>query len=195
MTDRMKAAGRGDRILCLSGSDFTVGQVLESNGSVKAIEGFGRPFRVNRGMAWRLRLNIEGETVRYAYTRPATVEEERSFRERQDAEREAREIDARHGHAVLAVSCAPLVPAGHPPPEGEVLWFRSDPGTLHRHRTILLSADGWLWHLDTDSGDGPRPGANVDPYTIARRLPARDDLVSALRGEAVTPEDDHPTPG
>jgi hypothetical protein len=176
---------RSHRFVALAASAPGVGAVLRRHGEVIVVESLGKTFRAGDDLSsLGGPIGAEGEWVRYVYFRAADAAETDELAARETAERaeSARRNATRAAIDEIARSGdAPHVGAI---PEGETIW-RDDRarGTGYR-RSIVLTSEGWLWHVVYDGSDGAAWGDyNLGYNTIGTRLRATPELLAAIRGE------------
>ncbi|MDQ0507443.1 hypothetical protein [Xanthobacter agilis] len=184
--DEHLARVRAHRYVVLASKAPVVGATVRLYGNPVTVESLGKLFRADDELSSRGGpIGAEGEWVRYAYYRDATAAEmavlEATETKRAEAARIAR-AQAEAIHTVAASADAPEL--GHAP-EGEVIWRDDRHAVTGYRRWVVLTADGWLWHITYDGSDGAMWGDyNCGYNSQGTRVPARDDLVAAIRGQA-----------
>ncbi|MEX6506815.1 hypothetical protein [Jiella sp. M17.18] len=179
-----REAGRG-RISVLVRQAPAIGTVLRRGDSVVRITGHGKSFRLDENassMGWPV--GCEGELACYAYCENATVEERAALEAKEAAEADRRRIRIEREKAIATVAASDDMPTIGVEPAGEIIWS-DDRNAAAGYRTwIVLTPDGWLWHLTYDGSDGATWGdRNAGYNTVGRRVPATDELIAAIRGQ------------
>lgn len=144
------------------------------------------------GKPWRVEANelnpfdeMDGQFACYAYYRAATAAEiEALVAKEAQAKAEAEvakakaTVEARRQAALREIFAATDCPDLGRRPEGEELWTDRPHFPIGSRSQIVLTADGWLWAVAYDSYYGQ---SNCGFNTRGRRIPAREDLLAALR--------------
>lgn len=185
--DAHMAHVRSHRHVVLASQAPTVGQTVRFFGAAVVVESLGRQFRADENTSSiGGPIGAEGELVRYAYYRAATPTEEASLVADEQKLAAAAAKRRAQKEAIARVASASDAPdIGHVP-DGEEIW-RDDRSAPVGYRTwIVLTPDGWLWHLTYDGTDGGMWGTyNCGYNTRGVRIEAEPELIATIKGVAL----------
>lgn len=181
--DQQRAAEMASRVLVLSAGAPAVGECLRHGDQWRVVERLGKEFRADEDTSSISGLvGVEGEWVRYAYTRAATPEEAAVAAAVADARRRANEL-RRAGKAALSAAArfmqearcdAPRMAAA---PNGRWLLAIDPTQDLYGYgEGWVIDGNGVLWHVKRQGADGDDWGANNAPGSIVRRAPPVERL-------------------
>lgn len=182
--DARMAEVRAHRYLELASRAPSVGSTLRLRGQAVTVESLGRVWRATEDTSSVSDLiGCEGQPVRYIYWRAATEAEAAALEIREAAAKARTEKLAAQRAAVATVQAATDAPQLGREPEGEIIWRNDRSAATGFRQHITLTADGWLWHVTYDGSDGAAWGDyNLGYNTYGARMPATEELVSAIRG-------------
>lgn len=183
--DEHMARVRANRYVVLASAAPAVGTAVRLYSRVVVIESLGKMFRADENISSiGGPIGAEGEWVRYAYYREATAEEAAAL-EAAEAERaEAARTARARAEAIRTVAGSTDAPALGHAPDGEIIWSDDRHAVTGYRCWIVLTPDGWLWHVTYDGSDGAAWGDyNCGYNTRGSRMRATDELVAAIRKE------------
>lgn len=181
--DARRAQVRASRVLVLSSQAPRPGATIRRLGRALVVESLGREFRADENTSSiGGPIGAEGESVRYAYCREATADEEAALLAREEEIARGEAVMQSRSQAVRTVAASTDAPQIGDAPEGEVIWRDDSSGPTGYRRWIVLTPDGWLWYLTYDGTDGGAWGMfNCGYNTMGVRSPAIPELIAALR--------------
>jgi len=162
-----------------------LGQPIRRRDRVVVPEEYGREWRLDESDPSVLGhefLGHEGERACRVYTRDATAEETAAVEARESETKAKAQRDRLRREAVAAVAASSDAPRVGAEPEGEVIWRDDSSRGVGYARRVILTADGWLWHVVYDGSDGAAWGEyNLGYNTRGVRLAATPDLIEAIK--------------
>lgn len=181
--DADMATRRSHRHVVRAATAPSAGDVLRHYGQVVVVESLGKAFRADDDLSsMGGPIGAEGEMVRYAYWRPASADEIEAFEARETQAAERSRIARERREAIAAVAAGEIGPEIGHIPEGEEIWADLTSAATGYTTRIILSSDGWLWHVTTDQSDGAAWGVyNLGYCTVGRRIRTEPTIVAAIR--------------
>jgi hypothetical protein len=178
-----RAATRSARYLQLASRLPAIGQTVRYMGTWVTVESIGKVFHADDSTASISNLvGCEGERVAYVYYREATDAERAAGEAAQAHAQAAAEAARRQQEAIAALVQSQDCPQLGAEPAGEVLWRNDRSALVGYAERVVLTPDGWLWHVTYDGSDGAMWGErNLGHNTRGSRLPATPELIAAIK--------------
>lgn len=128
-------------------------------------------------------VGCEGERVCYVYYRNANDSETATFEAAEAVAKATAEKAAARREAIATVSRSTDCPHVGSEPDGEIIWRDDRSATVGYSTRVILTADGWLWHVTYDGSDGAAWGEyNLGHNTRGGRVIATAELINAIKG-------------
>ena len=159
----------------------TIGKPIRRGSSVIVPTSLGKSWRADESMSSiGYSHDYDLAVVCYVYYRAATADETAAIEAEEVAFRAAAKIEKSRTEAVAEVSRGDAHDNGGQMPIGEVIYAESHAAGLEY--SVILTADGWLWHVTYDGTDGGMWGDyNCGYCRRGVRIKATDDLVRKIK--------------
>jgi hypothetical protein len=176
-----KAAVAASRYIELVNRTPALGKPIKVDGSVIVPTSVGKSWRSDESMSSiGYSLDYDLAVVCYVYYRAATADEIAAIEAEESAAQRAAEIRRDQKAAVAQVSRGDAHDNGGQMPIGEVIYVDRYVGGLEY--SVILTADGWLWHVTHDGTDGGSWGEyNCGYCRHGVRIRATDDIVRNIK--------------
>ena len=163
-----------------------VGETIRRWREIVTVESLGKIFRGGDDLSsLGGPIGAEGQWVRYVYFRAATADEIAALEAREAEQAAAAAIVKARRAAIAEIAASEDRPNLGAEPQGEIIWRDEKSAAVGYSSRVVLSADGWLYHVTTDRSDGAAWGDyNFGYCTWGARLPATGERIAAIRGEA-----------
>ena len=182
------AAARQNRMAVLVRNAPGIGAIVRHGDRIVRITSHGTSWRLSdddASMGWHP--SDAGEQVCYAYYDDATDDEIATLEASEGEVAERHRIQTERKAAIATVAASDDMPAISTEPDGDTIWSDDRSAVVGYRTWIVLTPDGWLWHLTYNGSDGGTWGEmNCGYNTIGRRVPATDELIAAIRGSKET---------